>query len=272
MGTKVAPLPVWHRLWHLIIDNWQRKLVALFSATIIWMLVNHSLTVVRTIEGIPVKVINLPSDKTIEGLLPSGFLNKKMTLTLGGDKEVIDNLEPSDLLIIVNAQDKGDQWVAHVTKKSLVSLNPEIDLSHSISDVAPNELIIQLTPLVTYKIPIYLVTPTGNPPNGYQFIEIAPKTLYQTISGAEKPLKALQAKGIKLTFDLNKVSLEELNSLPAEDDAVKFYIPKSWKYVTIPFLNNAVQEINDPQAALLHMMFLKLPEPDQAMAHSRVLQ
>jgi len=242
-------------------EHWQRKLLAILSALIIWFLVNNSITVTRTLPNIPVRIVNIPPGKTIEGLLPSGLLKKRITVTLSGNKDVIQELDSSDLQIVIDAQDKGDQWIAKLDKKSLLSLNPDIDLSNSISEVSQSEFVIRLSPLITEKIPIHITKPIGNPPPGYHFLDTWPELLSQTVSGPEEQVNALQAKGLELTFDLSKISAADLDSLhegiSKQPDEVSFFIPNSWKYVTIPFQDNAHQKINDPAAEPLRIDFLR---------------
>ena len=87
----------------LLLNNWQRKLVAISTALIIWLFVNHSIISTKTIANVPIRIIKLPPDKTIIGLLPNGVLKKRMTLTLSGTRDVIEELEPGDLEVVIDA-------------------------------------------------------------------------------------------------------------------------------------------------------------------------
>ena len=109
----------------LFLDNWQRKLVSLILAMITWLVVNHSITVTKTFPDIAIKLINLPPGKTVEGLQANNILNKRIALTLMGNKSVIDELSSSDLEVIIDAEDKGSEWIATITKKNLVSFRLE---------------------------------------------------------------------------------------------------------------------------------------------------
>ncbi len=167
---------------NFFLENWQRKLIALISATVIWLLVNHSITSTRVIPNVPIRIVNLPSDKTVQGLLPNGLLSKRVTLTVSGSKDVVDQLEPGDLEIIIDASNKGDEWIVQVSKKNLVGLNPDIDLLRNITQVTHNEFIIKLSRLITDKIPVMILPPIGEPPQGYQFLDIWPQRLTHTVS------------------------------------------------------------------------------------------
>jgi hypothetical protein len=121
--------------------------------------------------------------------------------------------------------------------------------------------VLRLSRLLTDKIPIYITHPKGEPPEGYQFLDIWPQKLSQVVSGPEEDIKALQAKGLELTFDLNDISSEDLNSLTSlhsvQGHEVSFSVPDSWKKVQIPFLHDMRQEINGPEAKNLHIDFLR---------------
>jgi len=56
----------------MFVDNWQRKLIALVLSMIIWIVINHSIETQKELK-VPIKVINIPSGKTIKGLSSSGI-------------------------------------------------------------------------------------------------------------------------------------------------------------------------------------------------------
>jgi hypothetical protein len=131
----------------LIINNWQRKLVAILVAIAIWFIVSESIMTTKTIHSVPVRVINLPANKTIEGLLPNGFLSQRITLTLTGSKEVIDQLEPGDLEILLDAAGQSNDWIVHISGKNLLSLNPKIDLTRHIKQISHPEFALKIVSL-----------------------------------------------------------------------------------------------------------------------------
>lgn len=246
----------------LFYNNWQRKLVALITAIIIWFFVNHSIIEPKTLSNIPVRVHGLSPDKTIQGMLPNGFLSKRITLTLSGTKEVMDELEPGDLEVSIDAStaDQND-WIVQITKKNLVSLNPSIDLVNHITQVAHTEFVVKLSQLVTQKIPIRVLPPKGEPPQGYEYLNIWPQTFVQSVSGPEEEIKILKAEGLEVEFDLSEITKADLDGLrnpkSTFNDEVSFKVPEKWKYVTIPFHNNTREDINDPDAQHLHIDFLR---------------
>jgi hypothetical protein len=236
--------------------------LALASAVVIWFLVNNSITVTKTIPGVPIRVIHLPEDKTIEGLQPNGLLSRKIPVTITGRSSVLERASANDFEIVIDAYNKGDRWTTEISKRNLVSLNPDIDLGYAVTEVAPAEVTIQLSPLVTAKIPVLITPPVGEPPQGYQYLDVWPQRLYQTVSGPKPQIDDLKAKGLRLTFDLSKVTKEELDTLHSKrraypEDEVRYFIPANWKRVVVPCLGDKTIPINDPDAAFLHLDFLK---------------
>lgn len=244
-------------LSRLILENWQRKLISLILAMIIWIVVHHSMQVTKTIQNIPVRVTHIPPGKTIEGMQTDGLLNKKIALTLTGNKDVMDELSSKDLEVIIDASNKEAEWIATIEKKNLLGLNPELNLQKVISRVAPSDMIIKQSKLVTEKIPVLVTQPIGEAPKGYQFLDVWPYQLNLTVTGPEDTVKKLKTRGLKLTFNLSDISKDELETLFAakEGDEASFFIPNSWKKVSLPQLSETPVEIDDPQATALRIDF-----------------
>ncbi len=248
-----------------LFTNWQHKIVAVAIALVIWLFVHNSITSTKTIPGVPIRIVNLPADKTIQGLLPKGILNKRIALTLSGSKSVIRELEPGDLEVLIDAADidlNREDWVVVLTKHNLVSLSPDINLAQSISDVAHTEFILKINRLVTAKIPVNILQPIGEAPEGYELLDIWPQKLMQTLSGPEDAIQNLKTHGLELVFDLSQITRAELDTIQSahlnnQDDEISFYVPNHWKEVAIPYHNNALEEINDPAAQYLRIDFLK---------------
>lgn len=248
-------------LHKLFFHNIAIKIFSLCAAIAIWLYVNHSIIETRVFPKVSIRVVNLPQGKTMSGLLPNNILDQKLTISLTGSKDALERLDSRDLEVVVDCAGKGDEWILHLEKKNLVSLNPDVDLMRSVTDVSHNEMIMKLSALITDKIPIYITTPKGEPPEGYQFLDIYPREVYHTLSGPEEDIKALKAEGIELTFDLSGITKDELDSLKSDDmmqpDEVSFTIPDSWKQIQIPFLQGMKQEINGHDAEHLRIDFLR---------------
>ena len=246
----------------LFIEHWPRKLVAILLAIITWLIVNHTLTSTRNISNVSVRIVNLPSGKTVEGMQPGGRLAKKLTLTLVGNRGVIDELAASDLEVVIDATDKPDEWIVIVSKKNLVSLNPEIDITNGISRVYHPNFIVRMTKLVTDQIPIVITRPIGEAPRGYQFLDVWPYRLTLTVSGPEEVIKRLKIKEQRITFNLNDISKSQLDELSrkaeeGKSDLVSFFVPDQWKQINIPILSENPIEIDDPQAKMLRIDFIR---------------
>jgi len=120
----------------LFLENWQRKTVALVLALIIWLVVNRSLTTTRTLSGIPVRIVHIPQGKIIEGVQSDGLLPNRITLTITGNLPQIDELSANDLEITIDAKEHEEEWSESITKKNLVSLNPDIDVSKIVKRIS----------------------------------------------------------------------------------------------------------------------------------------
>ncbi len=248
-------------LYHFFIHHWARKLISILLAVIIWLLVNHSLTSTRNISNIPVRVIHLPKGKTIEGMQSNGKLAKKLTLTVVGNKTVIDELTPSDLEVVIDAEGRPDEWIVNVNKKNLVSFNPEINIENGITRVYHPNFSIRMTKLITDKIPIVVTQPIGEAPRGYQFLAVWPYHLSLSVSGPEEVIKRLKNKEQRITFNLNDISKSQLDDLSLKStdgsNIVSFFVPEEWKQIHIPTLSDAPIEINDPLAQALRIDFIR---------------
>jgi hypothetical protein len=244
------------------IENWPRKLVALILAIITWLVVNQTLTTTRNLSNIPVRILNIPTGKTIEGMQPNGRLAKKITLTLVGNKTILDELTPYDLEVVLDASDKPDEWIAGISKKNLVSLNPEIDISKGISRVYHPNFLVRMAKLVTEQIPVIITQPVGEAPRGYQFLDVWPYRLTLTVSGPEELIKRLKLKEQRITFNLNDINKAQLDALASNLNAgrtevISYFVPDQWKQINIPLLSDTPIEIDDVQAKALRIDFVR---------------
>lgn len=243
------------------LHNWQQKLVAVLSAIVVWFFISSTIIETKVIPSVPIRVVNLPPDSTILGLMPNGLLGKRITLTLSGTKDIIERLEPGDLEVVLDASiiDHSD-WVMSLTKKNLVSLDPSIDLAQHIISIKHSEYVIKLRRMITEQIPILMLPPRGEPPAGYEFLDVWPQHLIQTFSGAEEEIQIIRTNGLELQFDLSRISRMELDLLAEANptsDEITFFVPNSWKKIHIPCKPNLYEEINDPEANDLQIDFLR---------------
>lgn len=246
----------------LFINNWPRKLISLVLAMIIWMMVSRSMTVNKVVPNVAVRVINVPHGKTIEGMQLDGSLSKKVTLTLNGLKSALDEISNKDMEIVIDAKDKPREWIASINKKNLASLNPDFDVNKHISKVSETEMIVRQTKLMTERIPVTITKPIGEVPKGYQYLDVYPYQLFLTVHGSEEDVKRLKARGIKLTFNLNDIPQEELDQIQSRKgenraEEVSFFVPDSWKKISLPILSEAPIQIDDPHAKNLRIDFAR---------------
>lgn len=248
-------------LKRLFLDNWLRKLISVILAMIIWMVVNHSMTSSKVVQNIPIRVIHLPEGKTIAGMQTSGILHERISLTLQGNKAALDEISEKDLEVVLDAEGKPNEWTALVGKKEIVSLNPDFNPAKALTRVIASEKMIKQSKLVTESIPVMVTQPIGEAPKGYQYLDVFPYQLGLTVTGPEEAVKRLKARGgLKLTFNLADISKAELDVLQASarqgsSDEISYFVPNSWKKLTVSNLSETPIEINDPQAKGLRIVF-----------------
>lgn len=243
-----------HRLF---VENWLQKVTSLLLAISLWLMINQSLTTTRTINNVAVKLINIPPGMTVDGLLPTNILSRKITLSLQGNKNILKDITSNDLEVVLDATDKSGDWVATISRKNLVSLNPDIDLSKAVKRVSVQRQPISFVRLITEKIPIMVTQPIGEAPRDFQYLDVWPYRLLITVSGPEEKIKEIKAKGINLTFNLNDINRNALEELDSPTDEISFKVPDEWKYIDLPTLSDRRLSIDDPQAQDLRIDFVK---------------
>ena len=246
----------------IFLQSWQRKILALSSAIIIWLLVDNSITITKNYPNVLVKLINIPTDMTAEGLMSNGYLAKQINLTLTGSKSLLEQITSDDMEIITDVSSGANEWFIKVNKKNLISKNPDFDVGQHISEIEHDDFPVRLEKLVTSQIPIYIEEPIGEAPKGYHYLEIWPQQLYFTVSGPENQIKNWSSKGINLVFNLNEINKEDLDNIAVSQhgshkDEVVYYIPDDWKMLAVPFRGNELVAVNDPESKYLHIDFLR---------------
>ncbi|MBI5273992.1 MAG: hypothetical protein HY860_02930 [Chlamydiales bacterium] len=247
---------------NLVILNWPRKVISFILAIIIWLVVDQSLTTTKTISNVPIRVINIPEGKTIDGIQSNNILSKRISITITGKKTLLEDLTANDIEVIVDAANKGDEFISTITKRNISSLNPDLNVFQDISKVSAKNFIIKLSKLAKEKIPIFITSPIGEPPKGYQFLDIWPYQIYLTVSGPEEVVKQLKSRGLKLTFNLNDISKAELDNLQSHtthlrSDVVSFFVPDQWKQIYLPTISKTPIQIDDPDAKFLRIDFIR---------------
>ncbi len=236
-----------------------RKILSLMLALVLWFTVNQSLTGTKTVTSVGVRILNLPEKKTIPGLLSCGLLNRRIALTVIGRKSMIEELSSKDIEVVVDASRIENDCVIIIQKKHIISLNPELNITDHIQKVLPKNLIVKMVPLFHEKIPVHVAHPVGEPPKGFQFIDVWPYNLSVEVSGPEETLKKLKARGLKLTLNLSDIQKSELEKLHSmrKKDVISFYVPDDWKVFNLPSLSDKPIYIDDADAKLLHIDFIR---------------
>lgn len=242
---------------HSFFNNWRRKLVSLLLGISIWLMVNHSMTTTKTLDNVAVRLINIPPGMTVDGLLASGVLSKRIPVTIQGNKNELKEITSNDVEIVLDATDKSVEWLATISRKNLISLNPDIDMSKMIKRVQVQRLPISFTRMITEKIPIMVTHPIGEAPRDYQLLDVWPYRLSITVSGPEEKIKEVKAKGLNLTFNLSDIYREDLDNIASSSDEISYYVPDEWKQIDIPSLSDQPLVIDDEEAQELRIDFVK---------------
>ncbi len=245
-----------------LFNHWQRKILAVVLAMITWLVISHSLTEVKLVVGIPVRVVNLPGGKTIDGLQENGLLDKRVSLNIEGNRNAMLELSGKDLEVVIDASGKPEEWVAQVNKKNLVSLNPLINIDQMIVHVTPLQIFIKETYVVQDKVDVVITSPIGDSPKGYQFLDIWPYRISVKVTGSADSISRLKERILRLTFNLNVLQRKELDELLASQgkgrgDEINYLIPKNWLADALSSLIELPFEMDEGKTPPLRINFLR---------------
>lgn len=244
----------------ILTENWPRKLISLIAAILIWAIVSHSISLTRVLSPVAVTVVNAPPGYIFAGIQQNGVFDRTLSISVSGDKAAIESLRPGDLSLVLDASDQTTEWVAQLSSADLRSTRPEISLGRRLQLVSPREVIVKMSPVVSERVPVFFTEPVGEPPAGYQCLDVFPRKLYVSLSGPEDQIKRVKAQGLALTLDLGTISKEELEWLEQQigsgKDEISLPIPGRWLRVRVPFSNEMVT-IDDPEAAHARILFVR---------------
>lgn len=241
-------------------QQWQRISFSVAAGLFCWWYVHETQITTKSFTDVPVYIQGLPPGKTLGGLRKDGRLMKPFSLTLKGRKKALEMIKPDQIEVLINASGKGDVWKEDVTLSSLRCLNPEIQLSRVINDITYSPLQLRLTTKASRDIPVSILPPSGALPKGYKLIDIWPDQLVQSVEGPEEAVQALTVRKLFLTFDLNRITKQQLERLGEEltpGSEIYFKIPESWKYIELPAPFGESRPLQDPEAENLTFVILK---------------
>ena len=246
----------------LFLNNRLRKFLSILLAITIWLVMNHSMVITKTVSNVRVRIKNIPKGETVVDMQPNGILNRRVNLTITGSKSFLKDLSADDVEVVLDALGKEKEWISTISKSNIQTDNPDIKITQGIKKVAPQNLLIKLSKLLKEDIPIIVTEPIGTPPEGYEFLTVWPHQLYMSVQGPEEIVRQLKNNGVKLTFNLSSVSKSTLDDLfksktKMKEDLVSYFVPNYWKMIAMPTLSSQLVEINDPNARLLRIDFLR---------------
>lgn len=246
-------------LKRLFIDNWLRKLISVALATVIWFIVNQSITGQQTFTKVPISIINLPDGKTITGLQPNGYLSRLASIQLVGHKS-IEHVKAQDLELVLDASALPSSGPLVIHKEHLRSLDPDFNISKHVKKVITKKhLFAPLIPLYTETVPVYVTTPIGDAPKGYQFIDMWPHKFDMTVKGPEEVVKKHKVKGLKYTLNLNDITVKNLEKsrVDTERDVISYNLPEALKQLTIADISSQPIKFDDAETQSMRIDFVR---------------
>lgn len=248
-----------------LLYKWPQKLISLVIALVVWIVIDQSMTITQTYQGVNVRVINIPEKMSIPGISHSGIY-RKVTLEITGKQALLRHLNSSDLEIIIDASRKKGVWVQAVLKDNLISKNPEIDIKKGIKKVEslPPYIQINMEKVATAMVSVRLAPPIGSAPKEFKFLNIYPKHTKIPISGPKKIIDNLKKRELRLRIDFNDIKHNEWESLFKQESdnshnnkALIFSPPKELLKVNIPEIRSAPFYLHESEAKQIHLDFLK---------------
>jgi YbbR domain-containing protein len=184
--TKIRILP------GFIVNDFWRKIIALFFAVLVWERVSARLDESQKIRGIPV-VLSMP------GYIPLDNKSVKVDIVLRGSQQQLNKITANDIKITLNVK-KPKEGI-----NKLIISQKDITVPHgvSIASIEPDEFEIILDEKMTKKVPVKLIY-SGALLDGYALnpIHIIPQEV--TITGPksliDKP-EYIKSKPIVLKKD-----------------------------------------------------------------------
>lgn len=245
------------------LHSWPQKIISIFLAVIVWVIVDQSMTVTRSYQGVNVRVINIPENMSIPGIQPNGIY-RKVALEITGKQSLMRHLNSSDLEIVIDASRKKGVWVQAVLKDNLISVNPEIDIKSGIKKVEslPPYIQISLEKIATANVRVRLSLPKGRAPKEFKFLQIYPKYTSLAISGPQKIINRLKEEGLNLRINLDDIKPVEWEPLFKQDHennnkVVCFSPPRELLKISIPEISSTPFYLRDNEAKKIRLDFLK---------------
>lgn len=241
-------------------QQWQRILFSVSAGVFCWWYIHETQISSKAFTDVPIYIQGLPPGKTLGGLRKDGRLMRPFSLTLKGRKNALEMIKPDQIEVLINATGKGDVWKEEVSLSTLRCLNPEIQLNRVVNEISHTPLQIRLTTKASRDIPVAILPPSGSLPKGYKLIDIWPDQLVQSVEGPEEAVQALTVRKLFLTFDLNRITKQQLERLGDEltpGSEIYFKIPESWKYIELPAPFGESRPLQDPEAENLTLVILK---------------
>lgn len=245
---------------HQAKQQWQRILFSAIAGIFTWWYIHETLVSTRVFTDVPIYIQGLPPGKTLGGLRKDGRLMRQFSVTLKGRRKALETIKPDQIELLVNAAGKGDIWKEELELDSIRCLNPEVQIGRDVIALEHPPLQIRLTTKISRDIQVSILPPSGSLPKGYKLIDVWPDRLTQTVEGPEEAVQALMVRRLFLTFDLNRITKQQLERMSEEQFAgseIFLKVPESWKHIDLPAPFGESVPLQDPQAESLILVILR---------------
>ncbi len=191
------------------LKNLRLKLLALFSAVVLWFVV---ITVENTVYSFPEEILveatNLSTNLSLAGDLP------EVRLYLRVDKEELKTITKNDFEVFVDLQD------AEAGEQKFPIEATAIASQIKILKIEPSEVTLKLSPTSEKDVEVE-VKVDGNPAKGYELKEVTADGETVKISGAQSIIDTIESVKAELLLDgTEKADLNQsvMLSFHEEDD------------------------------------------------------
>jgi YbbR domain-containing protein len=169
------------RVKELLLNNLPVKLLSLFFAVVLWVVVIGEKQAQVQLQ-IPLEVVNIPSGSIVATDIPS-----KISIQVQGPRTILMTLGSRGIKKVVDLKGIDVGW-------STIRILPDsIPMPRGVEVVAvsPSSFEIKLEPLVEKRVSV-VAQIVGRPPEGYMLLGASVEPPYVKIKGGETELKELE--------------------------------------------------------------------------------
>lgn len=182
-----------------LLENWALKLLSLVFAVVLWFFVMGEQKM-ELQYSVPLELKNIP-----KGLMVANEVPSTVDVRISGPRTLLNSVRPSDISIAVDLRDLQPGLTSF--KRLEERLN--IPSALKVTRVSPSFVDIKLERIKDKAVPVQVVL-AGEPPEGYQVVNVKTTPQRVTVTGAESEIKnvtevltePVDLQGVKESFSL----------------------------------------------------------------------